>query len=119
MSTLYTNLNIQSGHPSFEQEACGQDKSFTFTTDSLEIPPSNVTSFYNAEDLLYYGVGGASTYYATGLIFMAYPTNNYEDTPLVFTNQNAIVLPTNVGDTVEGILNFTEFEDNEAVPVVK
>lgn len=118
MSTLYTNLNIQSGYPSFEQEACGQDKSFTFTTDSLEIPSSNGKTFYNAEDLLYSGVGGESAY-ATGLVFMAYPTNNYEDTPLVFTNQNAIVLPTNVGDTVEGILNSTEFEDNESGPVAK
>lgn len=107
MPTLYSNFRLQSNGPSFVQEAYGQDKSFTFTTSSLSIPASDIEEY---QDALYAVYEEAPA----GLVFMAYPTNNYEDTPIVFANKNAIVLPTEVDGTVEGLLDVIDFSNGSS-----
>lgn len=113
MATLYTNFSIQgspSYYPVFEEEEYGQGKSVTFTTGSLAIPPSDVAMngrYYDAVDVL----GGVYEEDCTGLVFMAYPSNDYRSAPLVFANKNSITLPTEVGGTVEGTLDAVEFEE--------
>lgn len=113
MSILYTNFDWSSYYPSFEQETIGQDRSFTFTTDSLEIPASNAAQIGYETGVLYNIADG----YTTGFILMMYPSNNFSydnpPIPIVFANSSPIVLPAEVNGTVEGMLNVVEFnEDN-------
>ena len=86
MATLYTNFSIQESH-------------------AME------GRYYGAYNVL----DGVSNEHCTGLVFMAYPSNDYRSTPLVFANKNPITLPTEVGGTVEGTLDAVEFEEQSEV----
>ncbi len=112
MSVIYTNFNSTPTPSTTDQEY-----SFTFTTGIASIPSSNYFAFNSKNDLM------SEMQYATleGLLygFFSAAANYSLEDAVFFANENAIVLPSEIGGTVEGSLQEVVFDSNAVMPEPK
>lgn len=87
-----------------QKQTGGTEYSFDFSTDATSIPACNCKTYASKSNFINYGIISDN---AKGFIVSL--TDNGD---LLFANEEAIQLPANQGDAIEGVLNLIDWSSS-------
>ena len=102
MSVLYQNVNLGSYSATIPSSQYGQQYTFEFSTNSNRIYRSDWNQYPDVFEFGYALMDGIASGFALMMMEDQYGTQS--DNPIAYVNMRDVVLPTEIGDTVEGEL---------------